>query len=271
MLADDEKEKWRDKHRRVAHILFRTHKTDINNNSDLGDVNENSDTIEPVGGGSKQSDDNGVSRTTNDLSLTVKPPFHYSSGSQGKGGRTKVYNAPKRSYKTISTLRDEKINLWKKIKTIQKRLCRTQTKRANPQTPRRKTDLIMKKSGISPKSVPDIRKCLIYNECLNEEVKIAVDDNPTRQNSVHQVVSGNIVKKDRLETLMQSMTSLNRRKLLSDIDLKLKKKTLLKQKADRLRQDVVGFPSRNDNYRIVPGKTDAMEVGKGKQQNTSTK
>lgn len=129
----------------------------------------------------------------------------------------------------------------------------------------------MKKSGINPKSVPDIRKCLIYNECLNEEVKIAVDDNPTRQNAVHQGVSGNIVKKDRLETLMQSMTSLNRRKLLSGIDLKLKKKTLLKQKADRLRQDVVGFPSRNDNYRIVPGKTDAVKVGKGKQQNTSTK
>ena len=158
-----------------------------------------------------------------------------------------------------------------KNKNNTKRLCKTQTKRANPQTPRRKTDLIMKKSGINPKSVPDIRKCLIYNECLNEEVKIAVDDNPTRQNAVHQGVSGNIVKKDRLETLMQSMTSLNRRKLLSGIDLKLKKKTLLKQKADRLRQDVVGFPSRNDNYRIVPGKIYAVKVGKGKQQNTSTK
>jgi hypothetical protein len=82
-------------------------------------VNENSDTIEPVGSGSKESDDNGVSSTTNDLSLTVKPPFHYSSGSQGKGGMTRVYNAPKRSYKTISTLKDEKVNLWKKIKTIQ--------------------------------------------------------------------------------------------------------------------------------------------------------
>jgi len=62
------------------------------------------------------------------------------------------------------------------------------------------------------------------------------------------------------------MTSLNRRQLLSDKDLRLKKKTFLKQKADILRQDVVGFLSRDDNSRILPGKIYAVKVGKGKQQ-----
>lgn len=45
MLADDEKEKRHDKNRRGAHTFNRTHKTDMNNNADLGDVNENPNTI----------------------------------------------------------------------------------------------------------------------------------------------------------------------------------------------------------------------------------
>jgi len=100
---------------------------------------------------------------------------------------------------------------------------------------------------------------------LNEDVQIAVDDNPTRKKAVHKVVFGNIVKKYRLKTLMQSMATLNSRKLLSDKDLRMKKKTLLKQNADRLRQESVGFLIRDDSSRILPGKTDAVKVGKGKQ------
>jgi hypothetical protein len=69
-----------------------------------------------------------------------------------------------------------------------KRLCRIQTRTANPQTPRSKTNLILKKSGIDPKNLLDIRKRLICNECLTEEVQIAVDDNPTRKKAVHKVV-----------------------------------------------------------------------------------
>ena len=33
-----------------------------------------------------------------------------------------------------------------------------------------------------------------------------------------------------------------------------------------MRQDAVGFVSRDDNSRILPGKTDTLKVGKGKQQ-----
>lgn len=40
----------------------------------------------------------------------------------------------------------------------------------------------------------------------------------------------------------------------------------MKQKADKLRQDVVGFLRRDDNSRILPGKTDAVKVAKDKQQ-----
>jgi formyltetrahydrofolate synthetase len=111
--------------------------------------------------GSKESDGNGVSSTTSELSVTVRLPFHYSSGSHGKGVRKRVSNALNRSDKTLSTLKDENVNLRNKFKTIQKRLCRNQTKTTNPHKPRRKTNLILKKSGINPKSVPDIRKCLI--------------------------------------------------------------------------------------------------------------
>lgn len=119
-------------------------------------------------------------------------------------------HALKRSYKTISTLKDENDNLRTNIKTTQKRLCRVQTRTANPQTPRSKTNLILKKSAIDPKNLLDIRKRLICNDCLTEEIQIAVDDNPTRKKAVHKVVIMN-----RLKTFMQNMTSLSSRKLLS--------------------------------------------------------
>ena len=54
----------------------------MNNNADLGDVHGNPNTIEPTVSGNKESDDNGVSTTTN-----VKLPFHYSSGSHDKGAK----------------------------------------------------------------------------------------------------------------------------------------------------------------------------------------
>ena len=41
MLTDDEKEKRFDKNRRGANTFYRTHKADMNNNADFGDVNEN--------------------------------------------------------------------------------------------------------------------------------------------------------------------------------------------------------------------------------------
>jgi len=85
MLADDEKEKRRDKNRRAAHTFYRTHKTDKNNNADFVDVNENPNTIEPVASGSKESDDYELS-TTNELSLTVTLFCHHSNRSQCKGG-----------------------------------------------------------------------------------------------------------------------------------------------------------------------------------------
>jgi hypothetical protein len=55
-----------------------------------------------------------------------------------------------------------------------------------------------------------IRKRVICNDCLTEEIQIAVDDNPTRKKAVHKVVTMN-----RLKTFMQNMTSLSSRKLLS--------------------------------------------------------
>ena len=44
----------------------------------------------------------------------------------------------------------------------------------------------------------------------------------------------------------------------------MKKTPLLKQKADRLREENVGFLIRDDSSRILPGKTDTVRVGKGK-------
>jgi hypothetical protein len=69
---------------------------------------------------SKESDDNGVSSTTNELSLTVRLPLRYANGSHGKMGRTRVSHTLMRSYKTISALKDENENLKRKLRTTQK-------------------------------------------------------------------------------------------------------------------------------------------------------
>jgi hypothetical protein len=74
----------------------------------------------------------------------------------------------------------------------------------------REESSLIRKSTLSCLNLSDIRKRVICNDCLTEEIQIAVDDNPTRKKAVHKVVIMN-----RLKTFMQNMTSLSSRKLLS--------------------------------------------------------
>lgn len=273
-LSSSEKDKKRSKNRKAAKIFYRKQKTIKEPEADI--MNLTGDAVErneqPA-----ESDENGISSTTNDCAsgstMTIKLPFHSTvvnaSRTSGRalGGKKKASRALKNSYKKIDALSDENEALKRKIKTTQKRLERFRAKATDsPKTPKSRADKILLKSGINPKRHPNIRKRLIYNECVNVEIMDAANHASNTKSVVHKVVSGKSVAQYRLKSFMQKMTSFNRRKSLSCKDLNVKKKRIMQQKADNLKEHVTSFLNRDDNSRSMPGKGDAVKVGKHKQQ-----
>jgi hypothetical protein len=263
-LSDADKGKRRERNREAARKYYKKQKARRDAKLEIKKCPENERTT-----GTYLVDENGASSTTN-KSLIVKLPFlcNTRSGNKFKGGKKRVSRALKKSYRKIETLEDENKLLKRKLKTTQKQCERLKAKTASPKTPKSKTDALLWKSGINPHTVTEIRKRLVYAECLNEEVKKAVDLNQagnTRQ-SIHKVVSGKEIKRCRLKSFMQKETALNRRKKLQNKDFRIRSKRILKEKSEKLKDDVVSFLSRDDNSRVLPGKNDAIKVGSTKEQ-----
>lgn len=197
--------------------------------------------------------------------LPVKFPFQSMRDFRSKGGSKRVSRALKRSKERIETLEDKNEDLQRKLKTVQRRLQRYEARKI-PTTPRSKSDKVLKNAGINPNSVPEVRKRLIYVECINEEVKKAVETNTSMSRNILKTVSGNIIKKYRMKNFMQKMTSLNRRHVLVDKSMKVSKRKVMTEKITKMKEEVVDFYNRDDNSRMMPGKADAVKVGRGKQQ-----
>ena len=264
ILSKADKEKRREKNRKAASKFYKKKKNDKNVEDEIMNCPENQSTS-----GLHIDDENGVSSTSNEP-LTVKLPFQVNggSGNKFKGGKKRASRALKKSYRKIETLEEENEILKRKLKSTQKRLQRFMTKTSSPKTPKGKTDALLRQSGINPNNVPEIRKRLIYTECLNKEVKNAITSNnaaKTKQR-IHRVVSGKEIKKYRLKSFMQKVTTLNRRKKLGNKDLRIQKRRILKEKCEKLKEDVTSFLSRDDNSRVLPGKNDAVKVGTSKEQ-----
>lgn len=155
----------------------------------------------------------------------------------------------------------------KKLKATQKRIQRLEVKNSSQKdTPRSKADMILKSSGIKPREVPEVRKRLIYNECINKEIIKATESNSRRFSAVQKVVSGTIMKKYRLQSTLQKYTTLNRRKTYNQKKRLTSKKTKYATWRKHMTEEVRKFLEREDNSRILPGKADAVKEGQEKMQ-----
>ena len=202
-LNDDDKQIRRDKNKKNARTFYakkRNGNKDTHNDEHL---NETEPEEEPS---CSHEDDNGVSSTT--MPLTVKMPFNTSS--QNKGQHKRVSRALKRSYDRIETLEDKNEELIRKLKSAQRRIQRYESvkmKTKDPLTPKSEDDDILKKAGLKPTQFHTIRKQLIYDKCLNEEIKNTMTDHSKKLPfDIQKVVFGKVVKKYGMKSYLQNKT-----------------------------------------------------------------
>lgn len=110
-------------------------------------------------------------------------------------------------------MRKKNEELLKQLKNSRKIIERERNKRLKtPQTPRSKTEYLMKQAGLNSKKreFEPIKKKLLYAECVSNEIKAASDKNPKKKNVIGRVVSGRIMKKYRLLTELKRATHIKR-------------------------------------------------------------
>ena len=211
--------------------------------------------------------DDGVSSTVrNENLLTVKMPFNTSASTSyaKKGPKKRQSRALKKSNQRIETLEDQNENLRRKLKTAHKRLNRFEAmKQKGASTPRSKADAILKGAGLKPNDVPDVRKQLVYAECMSEEVRVSVSKSEKPKEQAKSHTFGKVLKKYRMRSHLQKITFLERRKALKNNSTK---KKIVRSRAERIKGDVENFLNRDDNSRVLPGKGDSVKVGTDKKQ-----
>ncbi|MEW8542104.1 MAG: hypothetical protein AB2693_01100 [Candidatus Thiodiazotropha sp.] len=206
-------------------------------------------------------DDLGVSSTTGDVAdtpLVVKLPWMKSHSSAGKKRASRALAKAKRE---IGNLSNKNKDLNRKLNTARKQLSRL--KKQKPSTPRSKTDHLLKRAGILPTQAKEIRKKLLYAECVNEEIKEAKRNNPRKLRAINVVVSGKLIAKYRLKSLLHRCANINRKKgHVQNKEILVTRKSRDEAKRRKTETLIHSFLERDDNSRLLPGKSDAVKDGK---------
>lgn len=228
-------------------------------------INENND--------STITDDcNGVSSTTFNMSepLTVKINFNKPESSRKSRGRKRVSRALAKQYRLNEKLEEENDSLRRKLNSTRKRLNRLELKHkqettAKPLTPRGKANKLMEENGIDPAKAPKIKQKLVFAECLTDEIKDAISVNDT--NIVKPIIYGKKMKKYRLKNKLGHTIGIDRRKLVGHKKLaEIRKRRRNEEINNAVNRDIKEFLEREDNSRLLPGKSDAVKVGKNRVQ-----
>lgn len=201
--------------------------------------------------------------------LTVKMNFHMSkeSASRQSRGRKRVSRALAKQYRKNEKLLGENESLKRKLNTVRKKLKRLEHKQcAAPSTPRSKVNKLMKDAGIEPTKAPGIRQRMLFAECIGEEIHEATKANDPKV--VATIVSGKVIKKYKLKATLGQSTNINRRKLntMTKSVANIKKRTRNAILNNTITREIQEFLMRDDNSRLLPGKADAVKVGKSKVQ-----
>lgn len=221
---------------------------------------------------STAADSNGVSSTTGSTTeiLTVKMNFNKPENSRKSRGRKRISRALAKQYRHNEQLEEDNKSLKRRLNTTRKRLNRLELKlkKETPQTPltpRTKANRLLAENGIDPCKAPMIRQKLVFAECLTGEIKEAVSVN--NSNMVKPIIYGKIMKKYRLKNRLSEITGISRRKLVGHKKLaEIRKRRRNEEINNAINRDVKEFLERDDNSRQLPGKNDAVKVGKSKVQ-----
>lgn len=261
-LDDEARERKRERNK-IRQARFRNkRRVDKANEASVANVNNMSNDIQ------QPSTSENVVSSSSDSVLTVKMPFVVREKVSIRG-RKRSSRALAKSYRTIETLQDRNEELKRKLKSAQKRLQRYENRVSSANTPKSKSDNLLKRSGINPKDVPEVRKKLILGECLSEEIKTAKNDqegNSAKAQIVHRVASGKVIKKYRMKSTLEKVTNLNRRRNIKNKNVLPIKRKRLDDLRKRVNDKIQTFLERDDNSRQLPGKGDAVKAGNKKIQ-----
>jgi hypothetical protein len=197
---------------------------------------------------------NEVSSTSTDSRLIVKLAYHK---------KQKKYNKKIQYLKQVSEVMKRKNeNLRRQLNRMKlkiKKKGNIETK--SPRTPKSRSESEMKKAGIEPDKHPNIRKKLMFANCIVGEMREKVMSRRSLDNTViKKVVAGNIMRKYHLTQYTANLIGLRvRHKTNSGLE----RRNLAKQRYTK----VTEFLEREDNSRLMPGKADAVKNGKeGRKQ-----
>ena len=103
-----------------------------------------------------------------------------------------------------------KKKLKQKCNSLRKKIARRSRKKENSSTPNSKTINMMRAAGILPEDAPDIKKQLLFAETISREIQEAGKEKKNRKQSIRSMVSGNILKKNRLIRYAATKTNTDR-------------------------------------------------------------
>ena len=119
--------------------------------------------------------------------------------------------------------------------SVQEVAKRSRKKSLSKLTPRKKVDVQLRKQGISPSKVKQIRKQLIYWEVLIEEIRLAFEERKNKRKGLRNIVSRKILKKYKLLKFTAMKLKTDRRQL-SRTTLKL---SLVPRKERKENQEII--------------------------------
>ena len=184
------------------------------------------------------------------------------------GPRKRLSKALRKANDKLRKVIAENINVRRKLKTLQRKVQRQDSKKKGPLTPRRTTEKQIKSAGLNKTQAQKIRKQLFLGNVVFHEMKeSAKDKNKRRKIQLYGTVAGKIVQKYNCITKLSDELDINRKKLSKVIKqgvdvLKARRKRVIA----KLQDSVVNFLEREDNCRMQPGKKDTTKSGTEKVQ-----
>jgi len=165
----------------------------------------------------------------------------------------------------IRVLEEEKINLTRKVKSTQRKLQRKNIISKEPMTPRKETELAMKKANLSSSQKHAIRKSLLLSNVLCKEIRSAKEkSNLTDRKLVHQIVASQLLRKYKCMKMLSLKTGLCRHRIAQTKIKSLQREGLKRRRTIRNNKDKVeAFLNREDNSKMQPGKADCKKSQTG--------
>jgi len=209
-------------------------------------------------------DTSGYESAEDDCRFTVRMDFNRNKA-KGAIGRWKRELAEARG--RIRVLEEEKTNLTRKVRSAQRKLQRKNISSKEPMTPRKETELAMKKANLSSSQKHAIRKSLLLSNVLCKEIRSAKEkSNLTDRKLVHQIVAGQVLRKYKCMNMLSLKTGLCRHRIAQTKIKSLQREGLKRRRTIRNNKDKVeAFLKREDNSKMQPGKADCKKSQTGEK------